>query len=58
MFYAHALMSEHAKYTLLFYNDAYGLEWTDHAHWRVSCVHAHYDMLTPLSWNKAISHII
>ena len=40
--YVHAQMSEHAQYALLFYAHAYWLEWTDHVHSWVLCVHAHY----------------
>ena len=32
VFCAHAQMSEHAHYALLFYMHAYWLEWTEHAH--------------------------
>ena len=42
MFYAHTQMSEHAQYVLLFYAHAYWLEWTEHAHWRVFYMYAHY----------------
>ena len=38
MFYVYALNTEHAKYAL----NAYCLEWTEHAHKHMFCVHTHW----------------